>query len=412
MELLYVLLILLAVSRLFAEIAERLKQAPLVGELVAGATLGVLVHQFADALPVLSGLADDEVFGAITELGIFFLMLMAGIELRPSEMAQSSARAAIIAVAGMAVPLLAGFGLGWWLLPESAHRVAQCLFLGVALAITAVPVAIRVLMDLRMLDSQVGRTVVSAAVIDDVLSLVLLAVLTAMLETGSLPDVASLGVLVGKLVLFFAVALAIGIWVFPRVTALLRKARVEEFEFSVLIIAALCYALLAEALGMHFILGAFLAGLFFGRRTVLREVYEDVRKQVNGITTGFLAPVFFASIGLHLSGSALVSVPGFVVALVLAALLSKLLGCGLAARATGMSATASASVGIAMSARGAVELIIADIALRAGLFDQPGAPSLIVENLFSAVVIMAITTTILAPLLLRAVLARRAASSR
>ncbi|MEE4361459.1 MAG: cation:proton antiporter [Pseudomonadales bacterium] len=404
MELLYVLLVLLVVARLFAEVAQRLGQAPLVGELLAGVTLGVLVHRFSGEFPVLADLADDEVFGAITDLGIFFLMLLAGMELRPAEMARASARALWIAIAGMILPLVVGFGLGWIYLPDSPYRIAQCLFLAVSLAVTAVPVAVRVLRDLGHLDSELGRTVVSAAVVDDVFSLVLLAVLTAVIESGTFPDAAGIALLLGKVGLFFVVAVAVGVFVFPRVAAMLRRAKVEEFEFTMLLVVALGYAVLAEALDLHFILGAFLAGLFFGRRTVLEDVYEDVRKQLNGVTTGFLAPVFFTSIGLHLTGAALFETPVFVIVLILAAVLSKLLGGGLAARMTGMAPRDAAGVGFAMSARGAVELIIADIALRAGLFQHPDPVPAIVANLFSAVVIMAITTTILAPLALRAIL--------
>lgn len=407
MDLLYILLILLIVSRLFGEVAERLGQAPLVGELIAGVLLGILTHQFPDSLPVLAGIDQTPVFTAITDLGIFFLMLMAGIDLHPRELAKASNRALVIAIGGMLVPMAAGFGLAAAFIPQSNHWFAQALFVAVALAITAVPVAVRVLMDLGRLDSPLGSTIVSAAVIDDVLSLILLAALTAVIATGELPDAQGLLVLVGKVGLFFTVTILIGRYVFPRIGRLLRRTNhVDELEFSLLLVAALAYAVLAEALGMHFILGAFLAGLFFGRSTVDEAVYEGVHTRVTGITTGFFAPVFFAGIGLHLTGQALIETPLFLLALIAVAVLSKLIGAGLAARTTRMSPQDSLGVGVAMSSRGAVELIIADIALRAGLFSQPDPTPTVVANLFSAIVIMAITTTILAPILLRSVFRR------
>ncbi|MCB1684266.1 MAG: cation:proton antiporter [Pseudomonadales bacterium] len=401
MELIYILLILLTLSRVAAEIAERLGQAPLVGELIAGVGLGILAHQQADSLPILSGLSENEIFTGISDLAIFFLMMLAGMELRPKDMASAGGRASSIAIGGMLIPVAAGVGLAWLYIPQSEYWFAQSIFLAVALAITAVPVAVRVLMDLDQLDTEMGRTVVSAAVIDDALSLVLLGILTAILASGALPDVGEILTIIGQTIAFFIIAVIIGQYVFPRLGGLLQRLHIEESGFSMLLIAALAYAMLAEALGVHFILGAFLAGLFFGRRRVLQEDHGAVEDQVKGITAGFFAPVFFAGIGMHLSGAALLAVPGFVLVLITAAILSKLIGAGVAARMCGMNSRDSLSVGVAMSSRGAVELVIADIALRAGLFDVPEPPPVIVEYLFSAVVIMAITTTVLAPLILR-----------
>jgi Kef-type K+ transport system membrane component KefB len=401
MELLYILLVLLAVSRIFAELAERLGQPPLVGELIAGVGLGVLAHQFADALPVLSSLDENKTFDHISDLAIFFLMMLAGLELRPKEMAEAGKRATFIAIGGMALPILMGFGLATLFVPQSDYWFAQALFLAVALAITAVPVAVRVLMDLGQLNTDMGRIIVSAAVVDDALSLVLLAVLTAVIETGTMPDAYGLLLIAGKTGLFFVIATLIGQFVFPLVSRPLQRLHIEESDVSMLLITALAYAILAELLDVHFILGAFLAGLFFGRRTVLSEGYGEVQKQVKGITTGFFAPVFFTSIGLHLSGDALIHTPVFVIALIVTAVLSKLVGAGAAARIMRIDNRESLAIGTAMSSRGAVELIIADIALRAGLFGLPEPTPTVVANMFSAVVIMAITTTVLAPIGLR-----------
>ena len=404
MNLLYVLLVLLLVTRLCGELAERLRQPALVGELVAGIALGLVASRYHDALPVLAGLPDNEVFNGLTDLAIFFLMLLAGIELRPSELAEASGRAVAVALGGMAVPLLLGFGLGWWFLPDSPYKLAQSLFLATALAITAVPVSVKVLMDLGQLKTPLGQTVVSAAVFDDVLSLMLLAILTAVIRTGGFPDASAVLLLVGKVVLFFLVAWVAGRYLLPRLGRLVKKTLAEEFAMSALLIAALGYALLAEALGMHFILGAFLAGLFFVRRTIDPKVYSSIRSSLSAITMGFFAPLFFASIGLHLDVSAATEIPVFVTLLVLAAFFGKLLGAGLPAWATGFAPRDAAAIGAAMSARGAVELIVAGIALQAGLFQHPEPPPPVVAQLFSAVVIMALVTTLATPIVLRPLL--------
>ncbi|MBE0626500.1 MAG: cation:proton antiporter [Burkholderiales bacterium] len=404
MHLLYILLVLLLVTRICGELAERLRQPALVGELIAGIALGMLANRYSGTFPVLADLPDNEVFKAITDLAIFFLMLLAGIELHPRELVQASGRALGVAAGGMLLPLALGYGLAWAFLPDSPLKFGQSLFLGTALAITAVPVSIKVLMDLGELKTKLGQTVVSAAVFDDVLSLMLLAVLTAVIKTGGLPDAASVVSLVGKVILYFLIAGVFGRYVFPWIGRRLKFAQAQEFQFSALLVAALAYALLAEELGMHFMLGAFLAGLFFVHRTIEPKVFDKIQSSLTSLTMGLFGPLFFASIGLHLDTAAAAEIPLFVGILVLAAFFGKLLGAGLPAYAMGFSPRDALGVGTAMSARGAVELIIANVALQAGLFLQPDPPPPIVANLFSAVVIMALATTVVTPLVMRSLL--------
>jgi Kef-type K+ transport system membrane component KefB len=404
MELLYTLLVLLAVTRVFGELAERLGQPVLVGELLSGIGLGLLVSHFSSSFPILSELQESDTFHGITELAMFFLMLLAGLDLRPTELMKASKSAVFIALGGMFLPLGLGLGFGYLVLPESEARNAQALFLGTSLAITAVPVSVKVLMDLDRLKSRVGQVVVAAALIDDILSLLLLGVLTSVLETGSFPGASGLALLVGKLLVFFVVVYALGHWLLPRVGAKLHRLRSDEFAFSFLIIAGLAFAVLAEALGMHFILGAFAAGLFFRRSTVDEETYHDVCAKVSAISTGFLAPLFFASMGFHLEVAAFWEAPAFVVTLIVLASAGKLLGAALPATRAGFSSSESAAIGFAMNARGAVELVIAGIALRAGLFEHPDPAPPIVAHMFSTVVIMAIVTTLLAPIALKRLL--------
>ncbi len=204
-----------------------------------------------------------------------------------------------------------------------------------------------------------------------------------------------------NIALFFGVALFVGIIVFPRLGRLLVRLKAGELEFSGLLVAAMAYAVLAEALHLHFIVGAFMAGVFFGRQTMGDKPYRDVKTKISGLTTGFLGPVFFASIGLHLELTAVSTIPILLTVLVVLAMLTKLVGAGVPAYALGLRGREAAGVGIGMSARGAVELIIADIALRAGLFAQPSPPPPEVRHLFSAIVIVAVATTLFTPLLMQ-----------
>ena len=162
--------------------------------------------------------------------------------------------------------------------------------------------------------------------------------------------------------------------------------------------------MLAEFLGMHFLIGAFAAGVIFARSVVGEDTHRKLETRTEAITLGLLAPVFFASIGMHLKLSAVTEATGFLVVLLLAATVGKLVGAGLTAKLSGFSNKQALAIGSAMNARGAVEIIIADIALRAGLFDHPSPPPPAIEYLFSAVVVMAIVTTLASPLTLRMLL--------
>ena len=410
MEILIVLLILLAVTRILGEFAERLGQPALVGELVAGIVLGMIVHAYPETFPAFSELGEDPAFVAITDLGVFFLMLLAGIEMKPGQLTERSGRSLEVALGGMVLPLAIGMGVGWIIIPESPYRFAQVLFLGTALAITAVPVAVKILMDLGSLGSRAGKTIVAAAIADDILSLILLAVLTAVIRTGEVLGATEIALLVGKIVLFFGITIFVARVLFGRFfQPLVEEVVGAESEFSILLLLALGFGVLAEVLGMHFIIGAFIAGLFFRSRDMEEELHEDVEEKVGALTKGFLAPIFFASIGLRMELEAITAIPGVVAVLVAVAILGKLAGAGLPALRHGFSARESLTVGVGMSARGAVELIIAGVALEAGLFSQPDPTPPVIANLFSAVVIMAVVTTVFAPIALRVLVSDEAA---
>jgi len=402
-EILYLVLVLLVVTRVFAELAERVGLPALVGELVAGVALGLILARSYDSLALLGSACQSESYNSLVSLGMFFLMLLAGIRMEPLEFARISKSAILVALGGMIVPVGAGFALGMAVIPDSPFRVVQSLFIGTALAITAVPVAVRIFMDLDQLNSLVGKTVIAAALWDDLLSLFLLALLLAVIGENFSSTLGSGAVLllIGKVLLFFAVTVPIGLFVFPNLGRYLRHLHFPEVEFSMLLIGALAYAIFAELMGLHFILGAFLAGMFFHSNSVDPGVYKRVEQQMSGITSGFLAPIFFVSVGLHLDFSAVSQVPGFVAVLILIAFASKLLGSGLPAYWLGLSKRESLMVGVGMSGRGAVELIVAGIALEAGLFLHPQPTPVIVESLYSAIVLMALVTTIVTPIVLR-----------
>lgn len=204
-----------------------------------------------------------------------------------------------------------------------------------------------------------------------------------------------------KVLGFFAITTIIGRFALPRLNKAIQKFKTDEFESSALLMIALIFALLAESLGMHSILDAFLAGLFFVRRIIKDEIYDSIHSSLTSWTMGLFAPLFFASIGLHLNFAALTKISVFVLLLVAAAFFGKLLGAGLPAMAIGFTPRHSAGIGTAMSARGAVELIVTGVAIEARLFSHPDSTPPEIRYLFSAVVVMALLTTLITPIVMR-----------
>lgn len=396
------LLILILATRLFGEMFTRLRQPASIGEIFAGVLLAVIATT-PFAAPFIGGLPQSPFLKGAAEFGIFFLLLFAGIEMRPREIAAQSGVSLAVALGGVLVPLFSGFGLAWLFLPETDLKLAQALLVGVGLSISAIPVAVKVLQEMGLLHGRVGNTIVSAAIFDDIIGLVLLAVVLSVIETGSAPEGAEILLLLGKVTVFFSVTVIIGIFLIPHLVKYASRFRIPSADFSTLLIIAFGFAFFAEILGMDFILGPFVAGLFFEPETVGEKVYAGVKQTTQTATDGLLAPLFFASIGARIDLSAVSAIPAFLAALLAIAFLGKLLGAGIPARLAGLSAREATAVGIGLSGRGAVELIIASIALEAGLFRSPDP---IVANLFSALVITAVVTTVIMPFGLRAVLPR------
>jgi len=227
-------------------------------------------------------------------------MLLGGIESKLDELRQHSKGALFVVAGGAALPLLLGFCLGWVILPASDLKTAQALLIGATMSITSIPATIKVLTEFGLFHSRVGQMVVEAAIFDDVLGLFLLAILTALIQTGQPSDFMALVMLLDKVIVFLGITLNLGVHVYPRVSRGLK-------------------GLQSAALGMHWILGAFLAGLFFESSRVGFKAYQEIKLVVTAITRGFLGPLFFASIGLQVAFGAATHFPWLIGLLILVA---------------------------------------------------------------------------------------------
>ena len=398
-----VLVVLLA-ARVLGRLAVACHQTSSIGEILAGVLLALTLVSLPVELVWLDGLKDSQAVEVIGEAGIFLLLLLTGIEMQPEEISGHSREAVLVAAGGMLLPLALGFLLGWLFLPPSELKQGQALIIGVGLSISAIPVAAKVFMELGLLHEAVGEIVIAAAVIDDVLGLVLLAVAAHLITQGNLPGPGGFLLLLLSVCAFFAVTLAVGVYGYARLWRWLRRWQVPGISLTVLVALALLFGALAELLGLHFVLGPFVAGLFFETKSVGQETYDRVKATVGTVTSAVAAPIFFAWIGLQLDLGAVFNVPGFLAALIAVAFLGKLIGAGLPAFWSGLDARHSLAVGVGLSGRGAVELVIASIAQKSGLFLAGDGGHPIVGNLFSALVITAVVTTLFVPIGLRWIL--------
>ncbi len=382
------LLLILMVAWVFGSIFARFGLPVMLGELLAGILLGPAILGFVQPSPALEILA---------ELGIFFVMFHTGMEMDPKELLEHGLPSFAVALGGFIVP----FGLGFAVTYFFGGTLYQSLFVGMGVSITAIAVQAVVLFSLRINQSEVGHIIMGAAIVDDILALICLSTLLGLAKSGSIHFAGVLIILL-KVVGFFGLTILLGQFVMPRFTARLQDKGAKSFTFAMTSAFFLAYC--AELAGLHLIIGAFLAGQFVRKEVVDQEVYKVLHDRFYGISYGFLLPIFFASLALHLHFSWTPFFITFALALTLVAIVGKLIGCGVGAKMTGYNNWQSLVIGFGMNGRGAVEMVVASVVLALGndLLDQGIIDTpLLTQDQFSALIFMAFVTTILAPITLK-----------
>jgi Kef-type K+ transport system membrane component KefB len=267
---------------------------------------------------------------------------------------------------------------------------AESVFIGTVLTATSVSISAQTLMELKALRSKEGATIIGAAVIDDVLGVIVLSLVIAFSLTsgGGAKDVV---VTVLAMAGFFVISIMLGMRYLERLTKLICKVPASQVLMAFVLAVTFFYAWAAEYLGgVAAITGSYIAGVLFAR-TKFREKIDE---GIHPITYSMFVPVFFVSIGLQANGRNLGSAVIFTVLIVLVAIVAKVLGCAIGARATGFSNIESTRVGVGMVSRGEVGLIVSSVGLSYGIIEQ---------NVFSMMIIMVLVTTMVTPLLLRRV---------
>ena len=378
------LLIIILVARLAAELAERIKIPAVLGEIVAGIIIGPSVLGLIDPIKHLD-VADMVLL--LGEIGVILLLFQVGLEMDLGEMAKVGKPAFVVAIIGVAVPFAAGFGVA----ASFGEDAKVALFIGATLTATSVGITARVLGDLRALALRESRIVLGAAVADDVLGLVILTVVVKVVTEGSI----SAGVVletIGLAVGFLLITGLLAIYVIPRLfTRIDRLAKSTTTIVSSAFALTLAFSLLANQAKLAFIIGAFMAGLAVGRS----PQHERISEGLNPLGHIFI-PVFFASIGINADLEAMFqpSVLVLAVSLTVVAIIGKLV----AGLGVGRSGGDKLLIGIAMMPRGEVGLIFASIGLSKGVLD---------DELYGALLLMVLVTTLITPPLIRLKLAKR-----
>lgn len=359
------LLILLGGIWLVAVTMRPLGLPTIMGELIVGVLVGPAV---------LGWIEPNEIITVLAEIGIFFLMLHAGLETQPRQFFDALKRSLGVAIVGAMVPFGVSFGVAtaFGLDPVGAT------FVGLTMTATAVVVTLKALKDLGLADTRVARVIVASCVIDDLLTLVFFGLIVGVLSGGSF-QVSDVLWTLFKVVAFFGVAFAMGRYIYPRLTLPFRTEGGKGFTFVLLL--AIAAGLFAEAIGLHMIIGAYLAGLFFEEKVAHPNLVRVVADRSYGIAYSFLGPIFFISLGFSItfdiSGSGL----AFLAVLTVAVILGQVLSAGGMALRMGLPGREALTVGVGMCGRAELAFILASLALAQGAI-EPSVFSVLIFTAF------------------------------
>ncbi len=370
------LLILLAGIWLVAVTLRPLGLPTIMGELIVGVLVG----------PAVFGLIEpSEAITLLADIGIFFLMFHAGVETQPREFLDALKRSLGVALVGAIVPFTVSFGVAtaFGLDPVAAT------FVGLTMTATAVVVTLKTLKDLGLADTRLARVIVASCVIDDLLTLVVFGLVVGVLSGGSFEPV-NIVVTLAKVVAFFGLAVLLGRFAYPRFTLPFRSERGKGFTFVLLV--AIAAGLFAEAIGLHMILGAYLAGLFFEEKVAHPNLVRVVADRSYGIAYSFLGPIFFMSLGFSITFDISPSGVAFVVLLTAAVIGGQIMSAGGMAMRIGLSAREALTVGVGMCGRAELAFILTALALAQGAIDS---------SIFSVLIFTAFVLNLFTPLALK-----------
>jgi Kef-type K+ transport system membrane component KefB len=380
--------IMFLAAKVAGELFERIKQPAVIGELLVGVALGPFALGWvgvptAEMIEAFHGEATASevmlsIFEVLSELGVIVLLFVVGLETRLSDILRVGGRAGVVAVAGVVLPFL----LGYLFVAAIGRPTLEAIFIGTAMVATSVGITARVLADLGHIQSAEARIILGAAVIDDILGMIALAIVSALGQGGRL-SLVEIGLIAAQAIAFTVFVALAGRHAVNRWSAHLERLHIHNAPFVVAVLLMLGLATLSAKIGLAAIIGAFLAGMVFAE---LREQYELEHQALP--LYQFLVPLFFVITGTRVDWRLFLDSPLLGVALTVTALaiVGKLVGCG--AGALGRGWRSVAIVGVGMVPRGEVGLIVANVGQ---------SLAAIPDEMFSTVVIMSVLTTLVVP---------------
>jgi Kef-type K+ transport system membrane component KefB len=368
----------------------------LVGIIIANIDGGRFMLDFLDLYIDPHGFMSDTYFVLyiLAELGVAFLLFSVGLETRVKDLLGSGKAAFLTALLGVILPFIAGLAL---IIAIGGHDMNSAMFMGAAMVATSVGITARIIKDMKLMDVKESRIIIAAAVIDDVLGMIVLAIVQGMSTSGGEIEILDLAIIILKAVLFVITAIAIAKYLVPRIynffderNRKVREAGKVPYAYNKLIFAiivCLGMSFLAEYIGLAAIIGAFLAGMMFADYAWEWELEHKVEA-----ITSFMITFFFVNVGLQVELASLtdMTVIVLVIIVILLAMATKFVGCGLGAKLGDKTIDKSSFsiIGVGMMPRGEVGIIIASIGLAAGVMSN---------DLYTVVVMMSVMTTIIAP---------------
>lgn len=368
----------------------------LIGILIANIAGGSFMHDILDISFDSSGYKNGTytVIYTLAELGVIFLLFSVGLETKVKDLLGSGRSAMLCALLGVILPFIAGLAL---VLAVGGYDMNCAMFMGAAMVATSVGITARIIKDMKLMEVKESRIIIAAAVIDDVLGMIVLAIVQGMSSSGGDIQILDLAIIIIKAVAFVLIAIGVAKYVVPKIydffdkrnQSIIAKGKVpySTNKLILAIIVCLSMAALAEFIGLAAIIGAFLAGMMFAD-----HAWEwDLEHKIEAITS-FMITFFFVNVGLMVDISSLtdISILGLVAVVIVLAMVTKYIGCGLGARLGDKTIDKSSFsiIGVGMMPRGEVGIIIASIGLNAGVMTG---------DLYTVVVMMSVLTTIIAP---------------
>lgn len=374
------IVLILIFTKLFGILSRKFKMPEVLGALVGGVLLGPIVLNFVHY--------DDDI-KLLANLGVIMLMFLAGLETDVKAFKESGLSALLIAIGGIIIPLVLGtLGAGLFF-----NNFLENLFVGVILTATSVSITVETLKEIGKLNSKAGINILGAAVIDDILGLLLISIVLSISQTSDISSNTSnlvmLSAVLIKIIVFIIISALCLIYLPKFINYFNNKIKLRKDTIAISIAFALLFSYLSESFGIASITGAYIAGLILSR-----VFFKDyLERSVKSISSGFLSPIFFASIGLEASFNGFNSeILLITIVMLIIAVFGKLIGCGSIAKLLKFSNRESFQIGAGMVSRGEVALITTNIGLQKGI---------ITEEIFLPTLAVVILTTIITPILLK-----------